>query len=87
VTETPIPHATIDALPPSVRKHLPATGQDIYREAFNHAWATYARNPRHGEIAHRTARARSSGCSTKASPGNGIPTIPTGRGPSQSTGG
>jgi cation transport regulator len=50
-----MPYPTNDALPPSVRHHLPASAQAIYREAFNHAWTTYARNPRQEEIAHRTA--------------------------------
>ena len=42
-------------LPPSVRDHLPEHGQDIFRAAFNHAYAEYARNPRQEEIAHRIA--------------------------------
>lgn len=29
-------------LPPSVRTHLPDHAQDIYREAFNHAYAAHA---------------------------------------------
>ena len=29
-------------LPPSVRNHLPDHAQDIYREAFNHAFAAHA---------------------------------------------
>jgi cation transport regulator len=29
-------------LPPSVRSHLPAHAQDIYREAFNQAYAAHA---------------------------------------------
>jgi cation transport regulator len=28
-------------LPPSVRTHLPDHAQDIYREAFNHAFAAH----------------------------------------------
>ena len=42
-------------LPPAVRKHLPAGAQTIYREAFNHAWTTYASDVRREEIAHRVA--------------------------------
>ena len=42
-------------LPRSVRDHLPEHAQTIYREAFNHAWAQYARDPVHEEIAHRVA--------------------------------
>ena len=50
-----MPYAMNAALPPTVRNHLPARAQDLYREAFNAAWATYAGNPRREEIAHRTA--------------------------------
>ena len=42
-------------LPPSVRNHLPDHAQDIYREAFNHAFAAHAgeadREPRSHMIA------------------------------------
>ena len=37
--------------------HLPEEAQAIYREAFNHAWTSYANDTRHEEIAHRVARA------------------------------
>lgn len=50
-----MPYRTNAALPPAVRKHLPAAAQSIYREAFNHAWKTYSVDPRQEEIAHRTA--------------------------------
>jgi cation transport regulator len=33
-----MPYEVNDDLPPSVRNHLPPHAQDIYREAFNHAW-------------------------------------------------
>ena len=33
-----MPYAVNDDLPPSVKDHLPPHAQDIYREAFNHAW-------------------------------------------------
>jgi len=36
-----MPYRTNDELPPSVRNHLPRHAMDIYREAFNHAWAQY----------------------------------------------
>ena len=36
-----MPYQDNDDLPPSVRNHLPSHAQDIYREAFNHAWARY----------------------------------------------
>jgi cation transport regulator len=34
---------------------LPPHAQDIYREAFNHAFTSYAGDVRQEEIAHRTA--------------------------------
>jgi cation transport regulator len=52
-----MPYATNTELPPSIRHHLPVHAQDIFREAFNHAWQTYsARDPdRVEEIAFRVA--------------------------------
>jgi cation transport regulator len=50
-----MPYASNIQLPVGVRRHLPNAAQDIYREAFNHAWATYAGDPRQEEIAHRVA--------------------------------
>jgi len=46
-------YATNADLPMSVRKFLPAHGQDIYRAAFNDAYAHYG--PEHEAIAHRIA--------------------------------
>ncbi len=37
-----MPYASNDDLPPSVRDHLPPHAQDIFREAFNHAFARHA---------------------------------------------
>jgi cation transport regulator len=42
-------------LPASVRSHLPEHAQDIYREAFNHAFAAHTGDPRQEEAAHRIA--------------------------------
>jgi cation transport regulator len=50
-----VPYADNLELPPAVRNHLPEPAQTIYREAFNHAWEQYAREPRQEEIAHRVA--------------------------------
>ena len=36
-----MPYASNDELPASVADHLPAHAQDIFREAFNHAWQEY----------------------------------------------
>jgi cation transport regulator len=50
-----MPYASNDQLPSSVRSHLPPHAQDIYREAFNHAWTSYAHSGRQEQIAHRVA--------------------------------
>ncbi len=50
-----MPYAANIDLPPSVRGHLPEHAQDIYREAFNHAFAAHAGDPRQEEAAHRIA--------------------------------
>ncbi len=47
-----MPYALNDELPPQVRAHLPTHAQDIYREAFNHAWERYGGNE---PTAHRVA--------------------------------
>jgi len=46
---------TNEDLPISVQRHLPEEAQDIFRKAFNHAWAQYSGHPRREEIAHRVA--------------------------------
>ena len=50
-----MPYPSNDDLPAAVRDHLPPHAQDIYREAFNHAWIEYANDRRGEEIAHRVA--------------------------------
>jgi cation transport regulator len=50
-----MPYSTNADLPPSVRAHLPGYAQDIYREAFNHAFAAHAGEARQEEAAHRIA--------------------------------
>jgi cation transport regulator len=50
-----MPYATNFDLPPPVRRVLPEHAQDIYREAFNHAFAAYAGSPVGEERAHRIA--------------------------------
>lgn len=56
-TEVDMPYARNLDLPAPICAHLPQEAQDIYREAFNHAWKQYAkREPeRIEEIAHRVA--------------------------------
>ena len=48
-----MPSQTYDDLPFSVQSHLPPHAQDIYREAFNHAFEAHASDPRQEEAAHR----------------------------------
>ena len=36
-----MPYATNHDLPTSVRNHLPPHAQDVFREAFNHAFAAH----------------------------------------------
>ena len=36
-----MPYSTNDELPASVHNHLPSHAQDIFREAFNHAFEHY----------------------------------------------
>lgn len=50
-----MPYQTNTDLPPAVRRHLPPHAQDIYRAAFNHAFADHAGDPRQEEAAHRIA--------------------------------
>jgi cation transport regulator len=50
-----MPYATNFDLPPPVRRVLPGHTQDIYREAFNHSFATYGALPGGEERAHRIA--------------------------------
>ncbi|MCA1526509.1 ChaB family protein [Bradyrhizobium yuanmingense] len=50
-----MPYRSNGDLPPGVRHHLPPHALDIYREAFNHSFASHAGELRQEEIAHRTA--------------------------------
>ncbi|HMA75576.1 MAG TPA: ChaB family protein [Xanthobacteraceae bacterium] len=50
-----MPYSTNEDLPDSVTRHLPQHAQDIYRAAFNHAFAAHAGDPRQEEAAHRIA--------------------------------
>jgi cation transport regulator len=54
-TRPPMPYEMNADLPPSVRSHLPEHAQDIFREAFNHAYAAHAHDPRQEEAAFRIA--------------------------------
>ena len=56
-----MPYKTNKDLPSSVTNHLPAHAQDIYREAFNHAYDEYKDPAKrkgktsHEETAHKVA--------------------------------
>lgn len=50
-----MPYSNNSALPPAIQRRLPPHAQDIYREAFNHAYAAHAGDPRQEEAAHRIA--------------------------------
>ena len=50
-----MPYRTNSDLPASVQAHLPLHAQDIYREAFNHAFAAHVGELRQEEAAHRIA--------------------------------
>lgn len=52
-----MPYARNEDLPASIRAHLPAHAQDIYRATFNSAWNGYRdHSPKQREeITHRVA--------------------------------
>jgi cation transport regulator len=50
-----MPYWRNEDLPVTVRSRLPAHAQDIYRAAFNHAFAAHADELRQEEIACRIA--------------------------------
>jgi cation transport regulator len=50
-----MPYRVNGDLPPSVRNHLPVHAQDIYREAFNHAFTAQAGEPDRERRAHMIA--------------------------------
>ena len=50
-----MPYARNSDLPENLQQLLPEHAQDIYREAFNHAYAAHTRDPRQEEAAHRIA--------------------------------
>ncbi len=50
-----MPYRVNADLPPSIRDHLLPHAQDIFREAFNAAYAAHADDPRQEEAAFRIA--------------------------------
>ena len=50
-----MPYETNADLPAPLRRHLPDHAQDIFRAAFNHAFAAHLSDPRREEAANRIA--------------------------------
>lgn len=56
-----MPYHSLAELPDSVKNHLPRHAQEIYKEAYNHAWEEYADpDKRRGsesqeEVSHKVA--------------------------------
>jgi cation transport regulator len=50
-----MPYRTNDDLPDALRQALPVHAQDIFRAAFNNAFAAHAGDTRREEAAHRIA--------------------------------
>lgn len=56
-----MPYSTNQDLPKPVKRVLPEHAQDIYREAFNHAWEEYqspakrTQGGSHEEVSHQVA--------------------------------
>jgi cation transport regulator len=50
-----LPYETNADLPESLQRLLPTHAQDIFRAAFNHAYAAHADDPRREEAARRIA--------------------------------
>jgi len=51
-----MPYRSNSDLPPSVQAHVPPHTQDIYREAFNHAFAAHVGDPRQKEAGQALLR-------------------------------
>jgi cation transport regulator len=50
-----MPYRSNADLPAPLRRRLPEQAQDIFRAAFNHAYATHPADSRREEMAHRIA--------------------------------
>jgi cation transport regulator len=60
-----MPYADNSDLPVPIRRHLPPHAQEIYRAAFNNAFAAREGDPRREEAAHRIAWAAVKRCYVK----------------------
>ena len=50
-----MPYKSIIDLPEPVQAHLPGHAQEIYLQAFNHAWEEYAQRDDREVVAHKVA--------------------------------
>lgn len=50
-----MPYRSLTDLPEGVQAHLPKHGQEIYKEAFNHAYSEYKGRTDHEELCHKVA--------------------------------
>lgn len=54
-----MPYQSLSELPRQVKNNMPKHAQEIYKEAFNHAWEQYKdpedRNGSREEVAHKVA--------------------------------
>jgi cation transport regulator len=50
-----MPYRDRHDLPDTLRHRLPPHAQDIYCQAFNHAWQTYSDRADREQVAHRVA--------------------------------
>jgi len=64
-----MPYENNDDLPITLRRILPEHAQDIFREAFNHAFAAHAGEARREDVAHRIAWAAVKRCYVKTPQG------------------
>lgn len=48
-----MPYTSTNDLPDSVKNHLPAHAQEVFKEAYNNAWEEYKKpNDRRGDDSH-----------------------------------
>lgn len=50
-----MPYKMITQLPDAVKKHLPKPAQQIYKEAYNHAWEEYSDRDDREKVSHQVA--------------------------------
>lgn len=72
-----MPYRSNAALPLAIQRALPEHAQDIYRQAFNHAFAAHAGSARQEEAAHRIAWAAVKRSYMKSDAGSWVRRSPT----------